>query len=180
MSYRLLFLLVLGLVGLTGCPPDRPSVPENLTSDDLLGTWSIDRFDSEFMTTGTFLGEDVDQQGSSSISSSALQITFSANGSWASSGDYDLTVTGEDGSESTTREGVGQGSWTFRSDTLFLDGLQNFNGSGNFELGQPLIVSSFAFDEFTTFTTSFDQTETDQDLDIELRTQADWNIGIRR
>ncbi|CAH1002378.1 hypothetical protein LEM8419_03282 [Neolewinella maritima] len=176
---RLLPILLLGLLVFSGCPRDEPE-DDFLITSDLYGTWAVDRFDSEFTTTGTFLGEDVDQSGSSQISSSALEMTLRQDGSWSSTGDYDLSITTEDGTEVTQQQGIGQGSWTFSQDTLYLDGLQNYNGVGNFSLAQPLVVTDFERDLRTDLSTQTDETEEDVDFGTELRVRSDWDIRIVR
>lgn len=171
-------LLCCALLAFSGCPKDEPI--DFLSAEDFYGSWSVVQFDSDFSNTGTFLGEDIDQQGSSRITNSALRINLQRNGSWTSSGDYDLVIVTDEGQETTEQEGIGEGTWLFRSDTLFMDGLRNYNGSGEFELAQPFAITDFEREISADFTTSFDQTERDDDLDINIRTQSSWEIVFVR
>ena len=180
MSRLLSLIVLLSLLSFMGCPKPEDPQEDFLTESDFYGTWAVDRFDSEFTTTGTFLGEDLDQRGSSSISGSALELTLRQDGSWTSSGDYDLSITTEAGTEVTQQRGIGQGSWSYRLDTLFMDGLENYNGSGSFNMSQPCVVEDFERDIFTELTTGTDQTEEDTAFDTSIRTQGNWNIVIRR
>ncbi|WP_420459135.1 hypothetical protein [Neolewinella sp.] len=180
MSRLLPLALFFGLLLFAGCPgPDEPQ-DDFLTESDFYGTWVVDRFDSDFTTTGTFLGQDLDQEGSSSISNSGLELSFRQDGSWSSSGDYDLNITTENGTEVTRQRGIGQGSWSYRLDTLFMDGLQNYNGAGTFSLAQPCVVDDFERDIFTELSTQTLTVDRNDEFETELVTRGSWEILIKR
>ena len=180
MSRLLPFLLFSGLLLFTGCPGEEDEQDDFLVESDFYGTWAVDRFDSEYTTTGTFLGEDLDQEGSSSISNSSLELSLRQDGSWSSSGDYDLSITTEDGTEVTRQRGIGEGSWSYLLDTLYLDGLQNYNGSGTFGMAQPLRVGEFERDIFTELSTQTLTVDRNDEFDTEIVTEGQWEILIRR
>ena len=180
MSRLLLLVLFSGLLLFTGCPGQEDEQDDFLVESDFYGTWAVDRFDSEYTTMGTFLGQDLDQEGNSSISNSALELSLRQDGSWSSSGDYDLSITTEDGTEVTQQRGIGEGTWSYRLDTLYLDGLVNYNGSGTFSMTQPLAVGEFERDIFTELSTQTLTVDRNDDFDTEIVTRGQWEILIRR
>ena len=183
MNRILLAFILLSVVFLSRCKPEKegPFIEEyTLTEADLIGTWTVDRFSSDYRISGTFIGEDVDERGTTKIGNSDLQLRFDADGSWTSSGDYSLTVANESQQEVTQQSGIGEGTWSFRSDTLYLDGLMNYGGNGDFEPRQACAVSDFTQYLSIDFTTQVDHTDMDPDYDIVIRTEGDWKINLVR
>ncbi|MCP9234771.1 hypothetical protein [Lewinella sp. JB7] len=179
MSKYLLFPLIIGVLLFSGCRPEEEG-EYVITEADLVGSWDVDQFKSSYNVSGVFLGEDVDENGTSSISNSALRLELEEDGSWNSSGSYFLTVTSEGDSETTEQSGMGEGRWSFRRDTLWLQGMQNYSGNGRFEQQQDCIITSFNKDRQVALRTSIDQTDSNADYGITLRTRADWTIQLMR
>ncbi len=183
MNKILLVFLLFSLVGLSRCKPEKdgPLAEEYvLTEADLIGSWTVERFSSEYYISGTFVGEDVNERGTSKIGNSDLELRFESDGSWTSSGAYSLTVANETQQEVTLQSGVGEGTWSFRSDTLYIDGLQNYGGNGSFAPRQACSVADFTQFIRIDFVTRIDQTDLDPDYDIAIRTEGDWKIELVR
>ncbi|MBB4080375.1 hypothetical protein GGR28_003009 [Lewinella aquimaris] len=180
MSKYLLFPLIVGTLLFSGCGKEEEEGEYVITEADMVGTWNVDVFESTYNVSGIFLGSDVDDDGTSSISNSALRVQLLEDGSWISSGDYSLTVTTESESETTEQVGIGEGNWSFRRDTLFLDGMINHGGNGRFETPQECTITSFTKDRELGLKTRIDQTDSNADYGITLRTRADWNILLVR
>lgn len=183
MNKILLFYLFLGILSFSRCKPERGGTPfeeYQMTEADLFGTWAVDRFSSDYHVSGTFVGEDVYERGTSKISNSDLQLRFEADGKWASSGAYSLTVANEEQQEVTRHQGIGEGTWSFRNDTLFLDGLQNYSGNGTFAPRQVCTVVDFTQFLSVDLVTRIDQTDLEPDNDIAIRTEADWKFNLVR
>ena len=182
MSRFLLPTLCLTLLIFSGCPPDTPLGEDDLviTEEDFYGSWRVSRLSSDYTITGSFLGEPIDERGTSSISDSDLSVEFAADGTWSSSGDYRLTVTTEGNIDVTDQSGIGGGRWSFRSDTLFFNGMRNYATTGRFGLEQDWVITDFTRDAEAGIQTSIDQTEVDNDFGTEVRTQSDWDVLITR
>lgn len=172
------YVLLLTVLSLASCKKD---VGEDfLTESDIQGAWAVAQFNNEYRVSGTYSGRPVEESGRSTISESDLQFVFNANGSWNSSGAYTVTVTTADDQQTTRREGMGSGNWRFRQDTLFLTGLITYNETGFFREDQPLALTAFQKDRSLDFGTRLDATETDEDLNISLRTRSDYTIELQR
>ncbi len=183
MNKILLVGLCLGLVTFSRCKPERggpPAEEYQLTESDIVGSWAVDRFSSDYHVSGTFLGEDVDRRGTTRISNSDLQLQFGSDGTWVSTGQYSLTVASEEQQEVTRHQGIGRGAWSFRNDTLYLDGLENYSGDGTFSPRQACAVADFTQFLSIDFITRIDQTDMDPNYDITIRTEADWKIDLVR
>lgn len=172
------FVLAASLLLAPACK-DEPE-EDFITESDIVGSWTIAEFDNTYQVTGTFGGEDLDESGVSKISDSNLQFEFNGNGSWRSTGEYRVTVTTDDEQQITDNNGIGSGNWSFRQDTLFLTGLINYNETGYFSEAQPLVLTSFAKDQYLNFDSRMDATEADEELNIALRTRADYRIVLQR
>lgn len=153
---------------------------DTITEADLVGSWAVSEFESSYSVSGTFLGEPVDNSGTSSISGSALQLELSDDGSWTSSGDFTSTVVSEDGTDVTQQNGIGQGSWSFRSDTLFIEGMENYSSNGVFSADQPYAITDFVRDLNIELETQLDNMDTDSVFSTTLRTRGDWRILLER
>lgn len=182
MSRFLLPSLLLSLLIFSGCPRDTPfeEGEEIITEADFYGSWRVERLSSEYTITGDFLGGPIDERGTSSISNSDLTVDFATDGTWSSSGDYVLTVTTDSSTDVTDQTGIGGGRWSFRSDTLFFNGMRNYATTGRFGLEQDWAITDFTRDAEAGIQTSIDQTETDLDFGTEVRTQSDWDVKISR
>ena len=151
-----------------------------ITESDILGTWAVAEFNNDYRVSGTYSGRDVNESGRSAISQSDLQFEFNPNGSWRSTGTYTVTVTTADDQQTSQQDGMGSGNWSFRQDTLFLTGLISYNETGFFREDQPLALTTFQKDRSLDFGTRLDATETDEDLNISLRTRSDYTIALER
>ena len=151
-----------------------------MTGADAVGTWVVPTFSSSYRVTGNFLGQDLDDRGSSEITASDLQMVFTEDGSWTSSGDYTLTVTTESETDVTRQSGVGEGSWSFRNDSLYVTGLLNFNGSGEFAEEQAFAIDRFSRDIEIGMATTMDHTGSNADYGIDIRTRGDWSLVLLR
>jgi hypothetical protein len=176
----LLLALTLGALLLPGCQKDDDNQPYVITEADFVGRWSVPQFESTFNRSGTFIGTPMDQNGTTSISQSDLQLQLSDNGTWTSSGDYSLTVATDTETDVSQRSGIGQGSWSYRNDTLFLRGLESYADVGSFTGDQACVLTDFTRDAQIKLTTRIDQTDSDVDFGTSLRTQAEWRIILLR
>lgn len=165
---------------LTGCQKDDDDQPYVITEADFVGSWSVPQFESTFNRSGTFIGTPIDMNGTTSISQSDLQIQLADNGTWASSGDYSLTVATDTETDVSQRTGIGQGSWSYRNDTLFIRGLESYAEAGSFSGDQACVLTEFSRDAQVILTTRVDQTDTDVDFGTNLRTQAEWRLILLR
>ena len=172
------YLFALLVLTLASCKKEAGE--DFITESDIIGSWAVASFDNDYRVSGTYSGREVNESGSSAISDSDLQFEFDPNGSWRSSGTYTVTVTTADDRQIGQHDGMGSGNWSFRQDTLFLTGLITYNETGFFREQQPLALTAFQKERSLDFVTRLDATETDAELNINLRTRSDYKIALQR
>ncbi len=151
-----------------------------LTESDIIGVWVVTEFDNNYRLTGSFAGQELDESGQSQITDSDLQLIFTDNGRWQSSGNFTATVTTGNERQVTEQSGIGAGSWSFSQDTLYMTGLRSYNETGYFMEDQPLVLNSFEKQQMLDFGSFMDVTESDEAFNVNIRTRSNFDILLVR
>lgn len=176
------YLLILFAVFISTCRDSGTEIEieEPLTESDFIGSWNVARLQSDFRLTGEVDGEPLDEEGGSRVTNSALRIDFGEDGSWTSSGDYTLLVTLDGSTDTIPSEGAGNGTWSYRNDSLYVSGMENYNNNGRFADPQAWFVTDFERDLRSVTEASIDMTESEEALGISIRTQSDFTLELQR
>lgn len=117
MKFSIYALALLGFFAFSSCEKDDDSV--KLDSTNIQGTWNLTTYDSD-TDVSIGVGLLVDKTNTvSSISNSTVTVTFKADGTWTSEGDYTLTTTSEGTTETDEiSDGIGGGTYTLADGQL--------------------------------------------------------------
>lgn len=130
-------LLCIGMVSSFSSCGDDDDNSIVITSENLAGTWDVSSLTSEnetLIVTGSTTT-------TNSSTPTALTITFNADGSWSSAGDFERTVVVLGNETLETVTGIGSGTFTASGNIVTLTGATN--------IGTSLNVVPFRVDAFT-------------------------------
>jgi len=135
-----LLLLPLCLFLFTACGDDDDSASAELTQENIVGDWNLTALDSDFAISIAGLG---DNSGTSDIANSSVIVTFEADGTWTSDGQYDITIMSSDTTETETYDdGIGSGTYTVTSTMLTMTGIDS-GDEADTETPTPFMVTNF-------------------------------------
>lgn len=113
-------LLTLSLFTFTACGDDDATMAE-LNQDNIVGDWNLTAFNNDASITldGQPFGDVT-----SSIANSNAVVSFAADGTWSSTGMYDITIMTTDTTETeTVTDGIGSGTYTVTATELSMTGI---------------------------------------------------------
>ncbi|SEQ46396.1 hypothetical protein [Neolewinella agarilytica] len=116
-----LLMLPLCLLLFTACGGDDDSDAVELTQENVVGDWNLIELNNDFEVSIAGLG---DESGSSEIANSTVVVTFAADGTWSSAGQYDITIMSSDTTEMETYDdGIGSGTYSVTNSQLSMTGI---------------------------------------------------------
>jgi hypothetical protein len=156
-----LLLLLSAIFLTTSCKKDDDA--PQLTKENIEGTWRVTLWEDEgtigIGAAGVFDNSDV----SSFISNSMLTITFNADGTWTSDGDYTRTSTSDGDTDVAMETGIGSGAYSVSGGKLTMEAFDFDNFDPVFD------TKSFSVDKKIELENKFSETETGAFLGLDVK-----------
>ncbi len=154
---------------LASCSTDDDGGSNNVSEENLIGTWSLTATSQESSFSGSAQGNEVDATITSTGSNFDFTVVFNNDNTVSANGTYDETITSDiNGTISTETQTITtndeQAEWTLDGDQLTFEGEQLI-AAGDLQIIQADIEPSFTI-------------ETLNETTLELRFNEEQNLGV--